>query len=130
LGLGDSSYLDVQNRQSAVTGGISVYSAIKSALDDVQMVLGKLVFSGKALARNQQPLIDLLCETLASVRFDELERIRELVAQIKARREQSVTSNGHALAMGIASSKMSPVALLNYQLHGMMGIKRIKELDD
>jgi Zn-dependent M16 (insulinase) family peptidase len=130
LGLGDSSYLDVQNRQSAVTGGISVYSSIKSALADIQLVHGKLVFSGKALARNKQALIDLLCETISSVRFDELERIRELVAQIRSRREQSVTSNGHALAMGVASSKMSPVALLNYRLHGVLGIKRIKELDD
>ena len=130
LGLGEFSYLDVQNRQSAVTGGISVFSSVKSALTDIQDVHGKLVFSGKALARNYQALTDLMCETLNQVRFDELERIRELVAQIRARREQSVTSNGHALAMGVASSKMSPVSLMSYQLHGVMGIKRIKALDD
>ncbi len=130
LGLGESSYLDVQNRQSAVTGGISVFSSVKSILNDIQSVQGKLVFSGKALARNQQALIDLLFDTLKSVRFDEHERIRELVAQIRSRREQSVTSNGHALAMGIAASKMSPVAHMSYQLHGIMGIKQIKSLDD
>lgn len=130
LGLGEFSYLDVQNRQSAVTGGISVFSSVKSALTDIQDVQGKLVFSGKALARNYQALTDLLCETLTAVRFDELDRIQELVAQIRSRREQSVTSNGHALAMGIASSKMSPVSFMSYQLHGISGIKRIKLLDD
>lgn len=130
LGLGELSYLDVQNRQSAVTGGISVYSSIKSELSDIQSTLGKLIFSGKALARNHKALMDLLHETLTSVRFDELDRIQELVAQIRARREQSVTSNGHALAMGIASSRMSPVSLLGYEQHGVMGIKRIKALDD
>ena len=130
LGLGELSYLDVQNRQSAVTGGMSVYSSIKSELSDIQATLGKLILSGKALARNHKALMDLLHETLTSVRFDELDRIQELVAQIRARREQSVTSNGHALAMGIASSKMSPVSLLSYEQHGILGIKRVKALDD
>ena len=130
LGVGDSSYLDVQNKQSAVTGGISVFSAVKSLLGNIQEVQGKLVFSGKALSRNYQALADILTETLSSVRFDELDRIRELVAQIRARREQSVTSNGHALAMGIASSQMSPVSSMSYQLHGVKGIRAIKSLDD
>lgn len=130
LGIGDSSYLDIQNRQSAVTGGISVFSSIKSSLSDVQQVMGKVVFSGKALARNHQALTDLLFETLSEVRFDEFDRITELVAQIRARREQSVTSNGHALAMGVASSKMSPVSLMSYQLYGVQGIKGVKALDD
>ncbi len=130
LGVGKESYLDVQNRQSALTGGVSVFSTVKSALDNIQTVHGKLVFSGKALSRNHQALSDILFETLEDVRFDEFDRIRELVAQIRARREQSVTNSGHALAMGIASSKMSPISFMNYQLHGVMGIKHIKELDD
>lgn len=130
LGLGSSSYLDVQNRQSAVTGGVSAFSSIKSTLDDIQNVIAKVIFSGKALSRNHQALADILFETLTQVRFDEYERIRELVAQIRARREQSVTSNGHGLAMGVAGSKMSPISFMNYQLHGVLGIKQIKSLDD
>jgi hypothetical protein len=129
LGVGEASYLDIQNRQSASTGGISVFKSVKSSLDDIQNVQGKIIFSGKALSRNYQAISDMLFETLESVRFDEFERIRELVAQIKARKEQAVTSNGHALAMGVASSKMSPISYMSYQLHGIMGIKHIKELD-
>tara|TARA_R110002072_G_scaffold99983_6_gene219999 strand:+ start:25119 stop:28052 length:2934 start_codon:yes stop_codon:yes gene_type:complete len=130
LGVGESSYLDVQNQQSALTGGISVFSSVKSQLNKLQEVQGKLIFSGKALSRNYEALADILIQTLTEVRFDEFERIRELVAQIRARREQSVTSNGHALAMGVASSQMSPVSYMSYQLHGVMGIKSIKALDD
>lgn len=130
LGVGEASYLDVQNRQSAVTGGISVFNSVKPSLNDIQTVQGKIIFSGKALSRNHQALSDMLFETLEGVRFDEFDRIRELVAQIRARREQSVTSNGHALAMGVASSKMSPISYMSYQLHGVMGINHIKELDD
>ena len=130
LGVGESSYLDIQNQQSAVTGGISVFSSVKSCLSNIQKVQGKLIFSGKALSRNYKALSDLLIRTLTDVRFDEFDRIRELVAQIRARREQSVTSNGHALAMGVASSQMSPVSYMSYQLHGVQGIKAIKALDD
>jgi len=92
--------------------------------------MGKIIFSGKALSRNHEALTDILFETLDGVRFDEFDRIRELVAQIRARREQSVTSNGHGLAMGIAGSRMCPISYMSYQLNGILGIKNIKALDD
>jgi Zn-dependent M16 (insulinase) family peptidase len=130
LGAGESSYLAMQNKQSALTGGLGAYSSVKGDIDDVQSTKGVLVFSGKALSRNYEALTDLLKETLNDVRFDELERIRELVAQMRARREQGVTSSGHALAMGVASSKMSPGAQLAYRLGGMQGIKALKFLDE
>jgi Zn-dependent M16 (insulinase) family peptidase len=63
-------------------------------------------------------------------RFDEVERIRELVSQQRARREQSVTGNGHGLAMAAACAGMSPLAKLNHQLSGLAGIRSLRELDD
>ncbi len=130
LGVGEDDYLTMQNRQSEVTGGIHAFTAVKSTLDDLQKVQGVLIFSGKALARNHQALTELMAQTLEGVRFDEAERIRELVAQKRAKREQSVVNNGHALAMSVASSGMSPVARLAHETGGMAGIRRLKELDD
>jgi Zn-dependent M16 (insulinase) family peptidase len=130
LGVGEQSYLEIQNKQSAFTGGLGAYSSIKGTVDDVQNIHGVIVFSGKALARNHAVLTELLKDTVNLARFDELERLKELVAQMRARKEQSVTSNGHGLAMGVASSKMSPAAYLSYQLGGVQGIKTIKALDD
>lgn len=130
LGVANASYLEMQNRLSAQTGGISAYSSVKGSLDDEQDISGVIVFSGKALNRNHANLSAMLHEILEQVRFDETERLKELVAQMRARREQSVTSNGHSLAMGLAASKMSPAAQLGFQLGGMGGIKSIKLLDD
>ncbi|KZY49695.1 MULTISPECIES: insulinase family protein [unclassified Oleiphilus] len=130
LGAGESSYLEMQNKQSALTGGLGAYSSVKGEIDDVQDIKGVLVFSGKALSRNYVALTEMLKETLDNVRFDEHERLRELVAQMRARREQGVTSSGHALAMGVASSRMSPGSYLAYQLGGMQGIKALKALDE
>ena len=129
LGVGEQSYLDLQNRQSAATGGIHAFTSVKGAVDDEQSVTGVLVFSGKALRRNAGELNSLLHAFINDVRFDETARIRELVSQMRARREQSVVNNGHSLAMGAAASKMSPAVNLGYRLGGLQGIKELKALD-
>jgi hypothetical protein len=130
LGCADKSYLDMQAWQSRVSGGLSAYSSIRGSIDDVQKTKSHFVMSGKALARNHQPFNELFQLSLEQVRFDELERIRELMAQKRMRREQSVTGQGHGLAMAAASSGMSPAAALSHRLSGLAGIKFIKQLDD
>jgi len=64
------------------------------------------------------------------VRFDELDRIKELISQMRARRESSVTGNGHGLAMLASAAGMSPVAALKNRTGGFPGIISIKKLDD
>ncbi len=130
LGVGDRSYTETQAWQDAVSGGVNVSALIRAGLDDVQQVQGKYVISGKALVRNHGPLTELLRETLLHPRFDELPKIRELVAQSRIRRENSVTGNGHVLAMRAASSGLSGRARLSHVMHGLEGIRRLKALDD
>jgi Zn-dependent M16 (insulinase) family peptidase len=67
---------------------------------------------------------------LEQPRFDEYDRIRDLISQMRARRVQSITGNGHQLAMMAASSKMSPSAYLGNRLRGLQGIRFVKALDD
>ena len=130
LGLGEDNYLTVQNRQSATCGSINAFTSMRGGIEDEQEVTAYLVLSAKALTRNQQAQSLLLRNTLEQVRFDELDRIRELVAQQRARRELAVTGNGHGLAMAAASAGMSPAAMLSHQLSGLAGIQASKALDD
>lgn len=51
VGCGDRDYLQMQDRISAESGGISAAFSAKGRVDDVQDLSGYLVFSGKALAR-------------------------------------------------------------------------------
>ncbi len=129
IGLGGRDYLAVQDWQSEVSGGISAYATIKGTIDDEQDAKGYLVVSGKALARNKQALADLLRATVLEARFDEHERLRELVSKVRAKKDQSVTSNGHALAMGVACSEFSSTSNLAYHLGGMSSIARVRALD-
>ena len=130
LGVGGKDYLEVQNWQSGVSGGINGHSSIRGHSDDVQQTQGYYVISGKALERNNEKLSELMRDTFNQVRFDEHDRIREIVSQRRARREQSVTGNGHALAMSAASSGMCPVASLGHRFNGLEGIRILKAVDD
>ncbi len=130
VGSGGRDYLETQALQSALTGGIGAHVTVRGAVDDVNRSRGLFVVSGKALVRNQQALTDLMQETFDTARFDELDRLRELVTQERMHREQGVTSQGHSLAMSAAASRIAPVAGLNHRWHGLQGIKRLKALDD
>ncbi|HHH45330.1 MAG TPA: peptidase M16, partial [Gammaproteobacteria bacterium] len=130
LGCGGRDYLATQALQTSVSGGVHASSSLRGGIEDVQAVRGFFVVSGKALTRNHAALSDLLVDTIETPRFDELERIRELIAQQRAQREQSVTGNGHGLAMLAASSGHSAGAALSHRLRGLAGIRYLKTLDD
>lgn len=129
LGCGELSYLEMQRLQASVSGGLSGFSAIRPTVDDVHSINAYYTFSGKALNRNQKALTDLMAKTIEQVRFDETSRLKELLAQSRASKEQSVTGSGHALAMLAASAGMCATAKLNHDLGGLQSIKTIKELD-
>ena len=130
LGLGGSDYLEAQHRQSATVGAINAFSSMRGAVDDEQAVTAYAVLSSKALLRNAEAQARLMRDTLLTARFDETARIRELISQQRARRDQSVTGNGHGLAMAAASAGMSPLARLNHELSGLAGIRSLRVLDD
>jgi len=130
VGSGKRDYRETQALQAAITGGISATISTRGGIQDVTQGRSLFVLSGKALQRNQNALCDLMQETFETARFDELPRLRELVAQSRAYAEQSITDNGHMLAMLSASSGMSPAASLAHQWRGLEGIRRLKRLDD
>lgn len=128
VGLGKRSYLDVQGLQAAVSGGVSAYTSMRNKIANEQEVQGYLVLSSKALYRKQGELTRLLYDTLYECRFDELPRIRELMEQMLGRREQSITSQGHSLAMSAACSRMCPLSALMHRTSGLAGIHSFKQL--
>ncbi|ARU26293.1 insulinase family protein [Cellvibrio sp. PSBB006] len=130
LGVGDKDYLATQRWQAEVVGSINAFSSVRGSGEDVQAIDAYLTLSAKALTRNNGAMSDLMHTTLTEVRFDELSRLRELVAQTRARREQSVTGNGHSLAMSAACAGMSPAAKLTHELSGLAGIQALKALDN
>jgi len=130
VGIGDADYLAVQDRQSATVGAIGAASLTRGGRDDVQACQGFFLLSSKALANHADEQIALMRDTLEGARFDERARIKELISQIRARRDQSITGNGHSLAMTAATAGMSPLAKASHQQGGLEGIRRLRLWDD
>ncbi len=129
LGAENNSYLDMQRLQASVSGSFNAFSSIRGSISDQNDVKGFYAYSGKALTRNQHALSDLMQMTIDHVRFDEHDRIKELVSQIRIHQEQSITGSGHSLAMAAASAGICATANLNHKLSGLASIQFIKELD-
>lgn len=129
LGLGDADYLSTQLRQAAGVGSISFYTSMRGSVHSEQQLCASLVLSSKALLRQAKEQSALMRDTLLSLRFDEEPRIRELIAQQRSRREQSITGQGHSLALSAACAGMSPLARLHHELSGLAGISALRKLD-
>ena len=129
MGVGDRDYQATQLWHSSVVGAYSASASVRSDKDRLDQLHGNISFSAKGLARNQQAMSDLMHESLLKARFDELSRLRELVAQIRTHRESSIVGNGHVLAMTAAASGLSANAHLNQRWGGMSGLAQIKALD-
>ena len=130
VGCGKHDYQEMQRWQSAVSGGIGASCSVRGPVDTAEPIRAYYSIGGKALSRNLEQLAELLKVTFVSARFDELDRVRELVAQLRAMREAGVTNNGHVLAMMAASAGLSPTAALSHQWGGLEGIRRLKRLDE
>ena len=130
VGVGERDYLQTQHWQSAVTGGIGARAQVRGSVSDLSAYRSIFVLSGKALARNQGALSEILTETFHRARFDELSRLRELVAQLRGDVESSITGRGSGLAMSAACSTMNATGAAAYRWSGLRFIKQIKALDD
>lgn len=129
VGINDLDYMQTQELQASISGGVSARLSVRSPLNDLQGLNAYVVIAGKALFRNHQAFSALLKSTFKDARFDELERLRELVAQMKAHRESNITQMGHRLAMQAATAGTSPYANLSHRWDGMVGVQRIIALD-
>ena len=130
LGVGTRNYAQTQAWQAQVCGGLNCFSTIKGQVGDIQTLQGTVSFSSKCLVNNHRQVSELIYETLTEVRFDETQRIAELVDQITTRKLSSITGSGHALAMSAASSGFSPSAKMHHEYGGLEGLVRLKALRD
>ncbi|MDQ6975979.1 MAG: insulinase family protein [Mariprofundaceae bacterium] len=129
LGCAGRDYLATQALQASVTGGIGAHVSVQASINDHEHWHSYYTVSGKALQRNQEPLMNLMMETLEQVRFDESTRLKELVSQFRLRSERSVVNRGHTLAMRAASASFNPIARLQHAWSGLAGIQWLKALD-
>ncbi|HET8905088.1 MAG TPA: insulinase family protein [Saccharospirillum sp.] len=126
IGAGDKDYLAMQQWQAARTGSVSFYSQFRNPLDSADEVAGYVVLSGRALIRHVDELTQILTQHWSAPRFDEQSRVFDLLKQLSARRQQSVTGQGHMLAMQTSSAFHTRASALTYDMGGLPAIRRVK----
>lgn len=130
LGVGAADYRTMQQRQSAVSGGLRMSLSARTSLDQVDQAQAHLVINGKALVHHQQDFQTLLRDTFFDLRFDESQRVRDILAQLKGRWEASITGQGHALAMAAAARGFSALAAFQQRHSGLNGIRFLRQLHE
>ncbi len=130
VGSGGRDYLQTQLLQHAQTGGLHAFSSIRARESDTENFNAYFTLGSRTLNQQSQDLITLLWETSKTARFDEQERIRDLVKQIRVRKEANVAGNGNTYALTAASGCLRPVSWINHQLSGLGSLHYLKLLDD
>lgn len=128
FGMGTESYLETQARRAQV-GNFAASVVVRSQLTDLIRHHGRLVVSAKGLRRHTDALCGVLAEILAGARFDETDRLRDLLAQTRADLELGVTDRGHHLAMHGAARGLSPSGWLADLWDGPRNLRDVQKLD-
>lgn len=128
IGVADDDYMQTQHRQSLVVGGISAFSTIRAPFDNKAGPIAYWTLSGRALSRNHEPFFELMNDTLYKANFNDPARIKDLLSQSLSRKEQSISGQGHSMAMGVAASGVSAISQLTYKVSGLPSLLRLREL--
>ncbi|SEM23481.1 insulinase family protein [Acinetobacter sp. DSM 11652] len=127
VGAGQYNYLELQQLQTAVSGGLGMGASLRSKVDDKGKISAFLTLTTKSLA-HKLDTIQLLKLAFEKLRFDEKDRIIELLQQRKTRWASRLSGSGHSYAMQIASRNMSALALRDYNNTGLGALNWLSEL--
>ena len=125
LGLGHEAYLAVQERRARL-GVFGTYAVARAGCVADEPIHAWLIVSGRGLARKRDGILATVAELLDAVRFDESERLHELLLQSRAEAEQSITDRGHRLAVLSAAAVLTPCAALDEQWEGPSAIRTLQ----
>ncbi len=127
-GAAADDYLKMAARIEGATGGVSA-GVMTRSLATGEGFLQSSSFSAKALARNHEPMMAIFKDFLSAVKF-EPGRLKDLIGELKARKESSVVQAGHLYSYMLASSKLNSLGALDERLNGLSQLAIIKQLVD
>ncbi|GAB03005.1 MULTISPECIES: insulinase family protein [Acinetobacter] len=127
VGAGEYDYLEFQQIQTAVSGGLGMGASLRSKVDDKERISAWLTLTTKSLTQKFDA-IQLLKLAFEKLRFDEKDRIIELLQQRKTRWQSRLSGSGHSYAMQAASRQMSTLARRDYHNTGLGALNWLSDL--
>ena len=127
IGIGKMNYEEVQKIQSAITGGISSNFVLLPNAKENKHNLG-LKISSKCLEKNEEEMQKLMLQTLSDAKFENKDRIKDMLNFISSGNERSIIQNGHMLAMSNAGAQVNNIAATNDMAAGINFITNTSNL--
>tara|TARA_Y100000588_G_scaffold296505_1_gene316992 strand:+ start:3985 stop:6891 length:2907 start_codon:yes stop_codon:yes gene_type:complete len=127
LGSGSEDYFRTQARR-ALVGNIGAYAVASTSVDKIDLLNGRLVITVKGLERKRDDMAQNLFDVIKNVRFDESDRLENILAHVRVDAESSIPDRGHYIAMQGAARVLSPGARLDDLWEGPSYIRYVQDL--
>ncbi|GAB6036836.1 insulinase family protein [Fundidesulfovibrio butyratiphilus] len=88
----------------------------------------RLVVRAKSTPDKVRDMADILREAFADANFDDKRRFRQMVLESKARKEQALTSSGHAYAARRLRARFHKAAMADERMHGVSSLAWLRAL--
>jgi len=128
LGLGKRSYIENLEFVHAHTGGVGAHASLHVQTEDPEKVRPSLQLHGKALERKADKLFSIFEEMLTVIRFDETERIQELINKLANSMQNRLTRNAMRYASQLALQGFSTASHINDIWHGLSFYNKVQAL--
>lgn len=114
VGIGKCSYTETSERIASNTGGISAGCNATTHAQDRDRLIPCFSFRGKALDNSYEEVLHILSGLMDEARFDEKQRILEVLHQMEMRLQSRIVPNGHNIAAQHAGSSFSAPSAVSY----------------
>lgn len=89
------------------TGGITFKNEIYTEKNNDRVYHPKFTIKSKAISDNIPKLLELINEIITTTKFDDMNRIKQVIQEIKSKLQMRIINAGHEIAMNKAFSKFS-----------------------
>jgi Zn-dependent M16 (insulinase) family peptidase len=123
-------YVETARRIDLYTGGLTLSAHSRSGFNDSTLSIPFVSVNAKCLNRNLDRMFEVVAELVLSADFSDLDRLRSLLLEYRANLEAQVVSNGHRLAISLATRNFSTARYLSETWSGVSQLRTIKALSD
>ncbi|WP_449243412.1 insulinase family protein [Desulfovibrio sp.] len=126
-GTAKTDFVTLTQRIARKTGGIAPQTFVTPARPGPDAA-ARLFLRGKCTLAQAPDLCSILAEVLGSADLGNRERVRQIVMETKARREQRLVPAGHSIVATRLKARMGRAHLMDERMHGVTALFSVREL--
>ncbi len=130
IGTEREDFVKLSQRIGRKTGGIWSSTYISAREGQADDPVAWLMLRGKATMSHADDLLDILRDVLLAVKFDNLERFRQMVLEDKADQEAGLIPGGHSVVSGRLRAHFNTADWVSEQMDGINNLYFVRQLAD